>query len=84
MGPQPGGGPPRVEPPRPERVAAGRESCRFTRPEPQPGHSTSAWSDLRRIRVSKAAPQAGQVYSKMGIAGVSRQARKGFKVPAPM
>jgi hypothetical protein len=84
MGPQPGGGPLPAEPPRPERVAAGRESCRFTRREPQVGHSTSAWSDLRRIRVSKAAWQAGQAYSKMGIAGVSRQERKGFKDPAPM
>jgi hypothetical protein len=51
------------------RAAAGRDIKRPTRREPQVGHSTSASSDLRRTRVSKAASQAWQAYSKIGIAG---------------
>ena len=78
-GPQPGGGPPLAELPRPPRVAAGRDIRRATRREPQVGQATSASSDLRRIRVSKSASQAGQAYSKIGMAGGSPAVRKGFK-----
>jgi hypothetical protein len=62
MGPQVGAGPPLAEPP-PERVAAGRDMRRDTFREPQVGQATSASSDLRMIRVSKSASQAGQPYS---------------------
>jgi hypothetical protein len=64
------------------RAAAGRDICRFTWPEPQVGQATSASSDLRRIRVSKASSQAGQAYSKMGTPVGATPGRKGSAAPA--
>jgi hypothetical protein len=63
MGPQLGGGLPLDDPARPPRAAAGRDIKRPTLREPQVGHSTSASSDRRRMRVSKAVSQPRQEYS---------------------
>jgi hypothetical protein len=45
------------------RVAAGRDICRLTLREWQPGHSTSASSERRMMKASKVVPQDGQAYS---------------------
>jgi hypothetical protein len=63
MGPQPGAGPALACPPLGERVAAGLDSCRATRREPQVGQATSRSSEARMMRDSKEAWQAGQLYS---------------------